>query len=232
VRTRGDKTYYGFTAKVNAKEMADVISGQYFYTNGSSAVKDYSVKQYADIALVTDTVNAKLKSLSRALLDYGMYAQEYFEYNTSNLACNPKDVSPDVFSVTADTLEAFKANSVQGTPLVPLSNVSLLLKTETSLRLIFTPDASVSEMTVTYNGNPLSVTTKDSYKYVEILNIAAQYLDDTYTVTVYDGTETADVTYGPMAYCYNVLKNSTNNDLKNVARALYLYNRAANDYFN
>ena len=36
-----------------------------------------------------------------------------------------------------------------------------------------------------------------------------------------------------MRYCYNVLNSATAKEsLKNVAKALYLYNRAANSYFS
>ncbi|MBR3796814.1 MAG: hypothetical protein IKK34_12435, partial [Clostridia bacterium] len=230
VRTSGGKTYYGFTATVAAKEMTDVVIGQYFYNGGSSKVKEYSVKAYADIILANEGF-AKAQPLVRAMLNYGAYSQEHFGYNTENLACQTTDVS----AVTAETLRSFAIASGQGTALVPLVSSSLILKTETTLRLIFQPAQSVTEMTVTYNGSELSVTKLSSYRYVNITNISAKNLDDNYTVTVNDGTETADVTYSPMAYCYNVLnaaEGTFDEKLQNTVRALYLYNQAANDYFN
>lgn len=64
-------------------------------------------------------------------------------------------------------------------------------------------------------------------------NIFAKDLDTSYTIEVNDGFETVTVTYNPMTYRYNVLKNECayEQDLLDLAKALYLYNQAANDYF-
>ena len=54
------------------------------------------------------------------------------------------------------------------------------------------------------------------------------------TITISDGTNTADVTYNPMAYCAAVLKDTSgafSQVMKDLVSALYLYNQAANTYF-
>ena len=234
VRTAGGETYYGFTATVAAKEMTDVVSGQYFYTGGSSAVKNYSVKEYADIILENESQSAafaKAQPMVSAMLDYGAYAQEHFGYNTQKPACDPADVS----HVNAQTLSAYKRSGDQGTAKIPFGGSSLILKTETTLRLFFLPEDSAGDMTAVCAGKKLNVNNAKGYSYVNIANISAKDLDADCTVTISDGAETADVIYNPMAYCYNVLNAAEGTyapALLNTVRALYLYNQAANDYFN
>jgi hypothetical protein len=54
------------------------------------------------------------------------------------------------------------------------------------------------------------------------------------TIVINDGTATAEVSFNPMAYCQGVLNDTTGAfgaEMKDLARALYLYNQAANVYF-
>lgn len=227
------KDYYMFTMEVSAKEMTSTVSGQYFYDGGSSEVYSYSVKDYADI-IIANTANSaefeKAKPLVQAMLVYGAYAQNQFNYNTEKPAAALADVS----SVNAAALSAFANTQAQGTALAPFYGASLILKSETTLRLFFHPDSAVTNLTVTFNGNPLSVKQSGKLFYVDITNISAKDLDASYTVTVNDGTASANVTYTPMAYCYNVLSaapGTYSDTLLNTVRALYLYNQAANTYF-
>ena len=70
---------------------------------------------------------------------------------------------------------------------------------------------------------------------MDVTNIAAKDLDVAYTVTVSSGAGTIwTIQASVLTYAYAVLSsNATNIDsLKDVARALYLYNEAANDYFS
>lgn len=227
------KTYYRFTAYVAAKEMTDTITGQYVYEGGSSEAYEYSIRQYADIIINNEAGSEtyeKVKPMIEAMLNYGAYTQMDFGYNTDNLACEVTDVS----DVTADTLSRFAKPGKQGTALASLYASTLVLKAETTLRLYFQLDPTVSDFTVTRNGSRLATVNKSGLTYAALENISAKNLDDDYTVTVNDGKETAEVTYNPMTYCYNVLnaeKGTYEESLLNVVRALYLYNQAANDYF-
>lgn len=224
------KNYYVFTATVAAKEMMDTIEGQYFYGETSSEVYDYTVKKYADIIgenAATNAEYAKMKPLAEAMLVYGAWAQKNFDYNAGNL---PVAVS-EITKVTAADLNSFARTDKQGTESAPLVSVSLVLKTETSMRLYFD---TTEELTATMNGESLKVVKKGSQTYVEIPNISAKNLDDTFTITIHDGTEEATVSYSPMTYCYNVLnaaEGTFTNAMVNTAKALYLYNQAANVYF-
>ena len=190
---------------------------------------------YADIILANESGSAsftKAQPMVQAMLNYGAYAQVDFGYNTDNLAADLSQA--DVSGVTAQTLSGFANANKQGTALAPLYAATLVLKTETTLRLFFQVDASVTNLTVTRGETSLTVSDKSGLKYCALENISAKDLDADYTITVNDGTESANVTYNPMSYCYNVLnaaEGTYSDSLLNAVRALYLYNLAANAYF-
>ena len=222
------KTYYFFTATVSAKEMNDTITGQFFYTGGSSSAVQYSVKQYADYVLNNAGYDS-VRPLVRAMMNYGTYAQIHFGYNAEN----PVTENASVEGVTAADLSSFAFTGAQGTAKAPLLSASLILKSETTMRLYFQPDADVENLSITMNGQPMTVTKKSNYSYVDVTNISAKDLDTNYTVVVNDGFETVEVTLTPMTYCYNVLNNESAyaQSLVDLCKALYLYNQAANDHF-
>lgn len=68
----------------------------------------------------------------------------------------------------------------------------------------------------------------------DVIGISAKALDENVTVTVNDGTNTAEVSFNPMSYGQGVLNDTTGTfgqDMKDLVAALYLYNQAANVYF-
>ena len=87
-------------------------------------------------------------------------------------------------------------------------------------------------MTFSINGVPQKYTISDNRYVVEIADISAHQLDEDYTVTVTDGNYSFEAKTSAMTYCYNALMNTDDADLHNVAKALYLYNQAANAYKN
>lgn len=223
------ETYYVFTCTVNAKEMTDDVKSDFFYTGGSAGEYTYNVKKYADYILANST-NEELKDLVTAMLHYGGASQTHFEYNTDDLA-NADLTAPDYSGVTID---GFEGITDQGTELASFYSASLLLKSETILRFFFQLDASVENFTATYNGQQLTVLERGGLYYVDVTGISAKDLDADVTVTISDGISTADVTYNPMTYCATVLNDTTgtyDQDMQNVVKALYLYNQAANIYF-
>lgn len=220
-----------FSCEVAAKEMSAPITAQIVTDGGNnSLVYTYSVKEYADYMLANPDLYADEQEIVKAMLTYGSYAQIHFGYNQANLAYENLNVS----NVTAETLSGY-ANSVQqGTSKVRLAGSSLLLKSNTVLRLFFKVDDSAkNSVTFTYNGETLPTKVISGYYTVDITGIAAQNLTDDVTVEVSDGSETADVSYNVMSYCYNVLANPDSYDEshQNIVRALYAYGDAAKNYF-
>lgn len=230
-------SFYCFTAEFSAKEMTDKVVYQIFADGepASDAVA-YSLRDYADIILTdSPSYSDADRTMIKAMLFYGSYAQRHFGYNPDALADDGLSmVEFDLDSVTAETLSPYANSAAQGTEKVTLMGSSLLLKSSTILRLFFKVDASVQE-TVTFKlgSRELAMHAEGSYCYVDITNIVAKDLCKDVTVTVNDGTE-ATVVYNPMSYCYTVLANAESHPetLVNMVKALYIYNQNAVRYFN
>jgi hypothetical protein len=230
--------YYVFKCEVPAKNMADEIIVKFIAEDGTVIDEiTYSATDYVEAILESDD-DDKYKAAAVALANYAAFAQLHFDHNTENLA-NAKvtgkwaeDYAAAFADVTAADLEQFKVTGIDTTKNVTLYSASLLLKSATVMRLFFelADGVNIDDVTFTYGDQELEVTARGGLYYVDITGIVAKALGDNVTVTINDGTETYDVSYNPMAYCYNVLNSdSTSEDLKDVAKAMYLYYLAAKE---
>ncbi len=222
--------YYNFPCEVTAKEMTEEITAQvYFGDIPISEPSTYSVKTYVD-RIWNYATDPALTTLLTKMLHYGAASQIYFG-NDGTLA-NEGLEAPDYSNVT---IPGYEVNKNQGTSLVRYYGASLILTSETTLRVYLSVDSSVgSDLKISLNGDTLTPTALSAGCYVDVLNIAANELDDVYTLRVSDGKDSADVSYCPLSYCANILRNANgayNRELQDVAASLYLYNQAANDYF-
>ena len=243
------KTYYVFSCDVAAKEMTDEIRAQVMVPGDVvryGKEYTYTVKQYADYLFQHKDNNAtyeKAAGLIKSMLNYGSYAQKYFKHREetpANAGDYITEEEKDVSAVTADTLISYGNPAEQKSEFVKFEGSNLLLLSQTTLRLYFTVDETkVEDMVFTCirNGEEreLEKVKSGNYYYVEITDIAAKDLDETYTVTVSDSSSRLEVQYGVLAYCYNVLKREITDqrtqELKDVIAGLYLYNQEANRYF-
>lgn len=66
--------------------------------------------------------------------------------------------------------------------------------------------------------------------YLQVENIAAPNLDTAHSFTITDGTDTYTVTASALSYGYTSVKNG-DEARRNLGKALYLYNQAANEMF-
>jgi len=208
------KTYYIFKCGVPVKDMQTEITAQLILGNGSrGTLYTYTVREYADYILNPENGYDDVTiALVNAMLNYGDYAKAYFAGET--LAAT--EVTE---AVTADTLREFEGN-IKGTELNDTADMyygsSLLLKSETILRLYFTEEVEGS------------IKKGDLY-CIDIPNIAAHELHKNIETEV-DGII---ITYSPLSYAYQVLNSESAEDsLKNLMKAMYLYHQAAKAYVN
>ena len=134
--------------------------------------------------------------------------------------------------ITSVTAENVKGNKLVNNSSVSGIDVSLCLDSQTAIRLYYTGD-EITGITATRGGSAVAVNTgyseeKQKY-YVELPNVAAQYLDDNYVVTFGDK---GNVTVNGFSYVYLALTKSEDADLKHVVRAIYEYNSAAEAFFH
>ncbi len=219
-------TLYVFRCGVAAKEMTESINAQLFADGLQSEVYTFTVQQYAKAILDDPAKYAKEQDIIKSMLNYGAYSQSYFGYNKNSLA-NEGLADKDVSGVSAGTIN--KPYVSAGTKLpggVTFAGATLSLKSETTLSLYF----KGLDVNTAFACRDKKVETVKNGGYVvaRIRGIKAEELANDFILLF----ESGSVTYSPMTYCYNVLKNggSDNDKLENVCRALYLYAQAAKNY--
>lgn len=231
-------TYYKFKCQVNATAMTDTITAQLKSKVGNSKIYEYTVKEYADYLFAHKDENtefAAAAALIEAMVNYGSYAQIYADYNADKLAVGDKE---NLKSVNDVTLDAYTYTPNENEIKVQFAGANLSLLSTTTLRMYFKiTNVEAESVTFTYGGGKaLEKTQSGDYYYVELVGIPANRLDNDCVVTVNDGTNSFNVTYTPMAYCANIINRETTEtrteSLKNLIKALVMYNREADAYIN
>ena len=227
---------YKFTCWLTAKEMRDDVTFELYdgsgtlidiYSNSGDKVDgasfDYSLETYLNT--LSSDENAALKDLADATLVYGAYAQNAFNHNA-----DPNLDGSDLADVTLRTLETNKMIKTGDIPEgLKLTEMTLILKTETALRLYFKSD-NIGNYTFKLDGTGVTLNKieEEGLYYVEIANISAKDLDTKHTLIINDNCE---LTFNALSYAYATVKADTNENICNVVKALYKYNDAANAYF-
>lgn len=232
-----------FEVSLNAMEMTKPVKIQVIVGGAQGKTVTYSIQKYAKSVLKqTSAAYEKAKPLIRAMLNYGGYAQTYFNYNLDDLA-NDGLYEPDkdpVLNEEIPDLSQYKSSKTvaEGDIGINVLGASLLLESETELRFYFTLEAgkSMDDFIFKIKGNSKTLTfgKNGNYNYVSIKGITATELSSMFTliVTPKDGTEpVATITYGAFTYVRTQLK-SEDEKLRNLVKALYLYARAASDYMD
>jgi hypothetical protein len=213
---------------VAAAQMTDEISIQVSYGDLKNQAKSYTVRQYAEYILSDTYVENKAytKLLVQWMLNYGAAAQNYFTYNTDNLANKDHELEN-----TYEIPEAEAGNAATGTVSgISYYGASLLLRSKTAVRFYFEAP-EIDGFTFTANGKPyLPVEKQTGLYYVEIDGINPQELSESITLTVTKGGETLTIVYGPMNYI--VKMGATGSAaLKELMLAMYNYHLSAVNFF-
>lgn len=189
---------------------------------------EYSVKQYAQNKAASGSTK-QMRALARALDNYGTASQIYFQYGDYS------DLSVDsaVTAVTPEDLAPY-ALTTSGTRPTGVTSASIVVEfdTDNTLRVTFKTDGSRALGGYTFLLDGTETVPKKSSKngYLQVENIAAPNLDTAHTFTVTDGTDTYTVTASALSYGYTTVKNG-DEARRNLGKALYLYNQAADAYF-
>ena len=225
------KTYYVFPCEVAAKEMTDTIKAQMFDGNGKSGIEyTYTVKDYADYIIANPgTYGENAVALVKAMLNYGAYSQQYFGYNTGNLA--NAGISLALPDITAANLSTYAPQITKNESVATFIAAYLSLKSETAanvkVQVTGTPAVTVNGSAVSLASCPKS----GEYYVLTVDNIPANQLDKMYTFTLTSGGNTASLNFSALSYCYMGLNNSGASDkLKNLCKSIYAYNLAADTY--
>lgn len=224
VTVSGVEYIYGAAEKVSvnvaAAQMNDEITVQIVNGDDVSAVKTYTVLQYAQYVLSDDSLS-NYHALVKEMLNYGACAQTYFGYNAENLV-NAGIEGVGAEEVPADAAaEMAVAGKVDG---INFYGASLLFRNKIAVRYYFTVSGDITGYTFTVNGTAHEpVMKEDGLYYIEVADINPQDLDDAITVAV---NENLTVSYSPMNYIVRMSTKGSEN-LKALMKAIYNYHLAA-----
>ena len=146
-------------------------------------------------------------------------------------------VPGDVSSVTAETVEDYRARKDGEIPEgLIYKGATLVLESETMVRQYFVTEEGydISEYTFTSKGKAKTPVYNPIYRmyFIDVCNDAAKELSEETELTVSRGSEEAVIYYSPYSYVRGKLNNSSDTNLQNLCRALYLYGEAAKEYFS
>ena len=197
---------------------------------------EYSVRQYASALINSDEISYETKRLCGAMLLYGAKAQMYFDRSFYELhpdeLATAVDPSVDWFipydldSVTAEDFGGPQyEDNVNDPSICSLEFVSLVLKETPYLK--FYLDIADGYSIYGYDSAP----SDDGLTRIKI-PVRLLRLGDPYTLTVVsdDHSYSKTITYSAFDYCGKILETSSNEDLKDLVKALYFYYEAANAY--
>ena len=227
------KTYYVFTYEVAAKEMEQKVTAEFYAADNTLLIRtDYSVKEYANKIQNSDgAYSDETKELAKTMIDYGAYAKQYFAEEASGTLNGTGLVEAETIrneaSGTLDIPETTEAA-------ITYSGCSLILLSNTTLRVYFKPADNVELENVTFTcaGEPLSkgsyVKDGKTHYYADVTGITIKKLAENVMVTATVDAADYEVTLSPMYYVKDMLsKNETEESLVNLLRALYTYYKAA-----
>ena len=196
------------------------IAGENDYTEG----REVSVETYCDAVLAGDYGEA-IENLVIALKDYGIASKIQFQY--SDYATLTVDAR--VSSLTAADME--KVAKTEGTlPEGVTSTQNVDFEASNNMRAIYALPAGKTADNYTFTGpDPVL---RDDGRYQQAVNdIFAKNLGDDQVFVITDGTNTFTRTTSPAAYCRAIVESGVGNDMKNLAKAMYLYWKAAKAYY-
>ena len=235
---------YVFTVYLAAAQMTDIVSLRMVYDeNTFGKTYQFTVREYADYIFENEDIEKAypgITDLLYAMLNYGGYAQEYFGYNTENLA-NARLYADGKNPVLTDNISDNSAICTTGDASgISFSGWKIALLSKTTARIYFTLNGGgISDYTfklTTPNGAVKELNAvKDGERYrVDVRDIGAGNLDNVYTVTVTNKNDstTASIEFSATCYVSSVLSSSADANLINLVKALKLYSDAANAYIN
>ena len=235
-RQEGD--YTCFYCSVNAEEIDTPIQARIRLADGSFlpiSTQDgtlfangffISPMEYAR-KMKTTASTAAMRALAQALEDYGTAAQNYFKNRSDGLRS-------EVLAVSASDLDAWTIRQEGTKPAGFLdASVSVMFEADNSLRvyLRFNEGANPSGYSFRVDGRSADLRRKsDNSYYLTVENIAADALDTAHSFTVSDGVSSYTITVSVLGYAKAAIERGSE-AMANLGRALYLYNRAAENYF-
>lgn len=231
--------YYGFRCYVKSIQMANKITATFHY-DGKSVSHDYTVKEYLDGFYAEEGDTTALGRLAAAIKDYGHYVQPVLSETNGWKLGTDYAVMDCVHTYTdADIQEARTGVSdkaiVRDTGSSGIEKVTFTLELDSDTTLdifLVVPDDCRQSLSVTYNGGGGIGSFQPDGRYkVQISDIAAHQLGDTYTIGVSTSKGSFNIEVSALSYVHTVLNGTNETDeMKKAVTALYKYYKATLAY--
>ena len=231
----------GLLKKVAPKDMGKPMTIEVKYDGKvEKTIENYSVKKYCQTVLTSESYGpeSKLGELCKAVLNYGKWAEDYFnekgQISAAASTVNEGYVT-DFDSVTIpQTSGSFTASAAvtgAGGYLTLNSTIALNFEIKTIKTLTEGDLLILNNEGKKVDPNNITLTEIEGGYKIRISNIGASKLSRTYTLTIKG--DTASVTYSVYTYCYKAQGNETaefTDTLKTLCKAIYNYGEAAKAY--
>ena len=228
---------YSFKCRVNAAEMTKKVNAVLHCNDWTGQTYSYSVYDYAS-KILAEPESSEYKSsapLIKAMLNYGGYAQTYFNEKTDALANKGlyNKTNDPVLTTNTTVSKDYNYADFNNNMGVSFIGGSLVLNSGTDLKLYYSMDDQnmAHNINVSVNGQNVAPEYVGNIMCVRVPDISISSLGDTYNVKISVNGKEINQKYSAMTYMYKALNaQNSNTKLNNVVKALYFYNEAAKQY--
>ena len=202
---------YVFPCSFPARMMNQQIYARLVTSDANSDFHGYSGAKYLE-TVAADSSNEAAQELAQKTLDYGTYAESYFD---KNAAAVPEDNEMRNTTISAKPVR-IDGDLPEG---IAYYGMSLLLRDQVAVRLYFDVDDSV-------HASAYGLTHKEGTYYYLDTPVSAENLLNEQTVNI----GSASITFSSMSYASLACSSSSDEKLQATMKSLYLYAKAAQEY--
>ncbi len=228
--------YFAKSFTMAVAQANEPIVARVYFTNGTAKDITVSVTKYCDYIIKNKDAEDgrgnklytnELVNLCYAVLEYGKNAADYFNYEYE---AYPEYTLPEYFNQEVSITS--QAGIKKGSVVTGIASTQMFILSKATMRLTFKDDLSAVEVVSAKVGEKelTAVKAKNNGRdAVDISGIFATELNKPIVLELSDGTK---VQYSATDWAKSILTYSTNESSKALAKSMYFYSKAANDYFS
>ena len=215
---------YKFTlAQAPAQMNEDIVIELYANADETGPVASIttSAAELCEAVIASEETSQGYKDLCASLLDYGRAAQIYFSYDLENLAAAYNNAQVTTLGYADMRTTAAALNGV------PFKGVSFTVLSTTEWNIAVREAQTVDTITGVPGASASATVLHDKSDAIKVTGIDAA--DFAKAFTVY--TNSGSIQFSAAMIVRGIVKNSTNTNYQDLARAFYLYGVQAESFF-